>query len=411
MTSPDTLLDPACAGFARPAGTAQEVRAAWERDGMGLARRRVAARLGCPTPFSAWEALALLPDTAWLPAQPGRPMTPGALDALLVASSVANAPEPALAGLFAWTPPGPEARAVPVDDPRHTWLRWDTPDDGDDAVVRCEYWAAEDLGEDPTATFRCLQPLPAGGMALGSDHGLVLWRDGRFEAFPWPAGARREARRVEAMAVHDGALHVATAQGRWTWDLRSGRVAGQRHPPDGEGGQDELCALLSRGGRLLEAWRTRLVGGHGPADILAMATDPHGVVYAGTRQGGLHVVDGGSDRPVRTFADARPRPIRHLAWARGALWVAAAGGLHRFDGCAWRTLPGEPTALAVDGRGQLWALFEGGLARVQGPPGEEVLVPQDLPLERPWALAASGAHLWIGGRERVWRLELAATGG
>ncbi|MEN9786455.1 MAG: hypothetical protein RLZZ299_1719 [Pseudomonadota bacterium] len=375
---------------------------------MGLARRRVAARLGLPGPFAAWEALARLPDGTHVRALPGQPVTPGALDALLVAASVATAPEPSLAGLFAWTPPGPAVRAVPVDDARHAWLRWECDADGDSRVDGCAHWDAADLGQDPTATFRCVHPLPGGGVALGSDHGLVLCRDGRFESFPWPAGARREARRVEALAVHDSVLHVATAQGRWTSDLRTGRVAGQRHPPDDEGGQDELCALLSVGGRLLEAWRTRLVGGRGPADTLAMAADPHGVVYAGTRQGALHVVDGDSARPVRTFGDSRPRPIRHLAWARGALWVAAAGALHRFDGCAWHAIPGEPTGLAVDRRGTLWALHEGGLAQVAGAPGAEVLVPVDLALERPWALAVSGDVLWIGGLARVWRVALAA---
>jgi hypothetical protein len=108
------------------------------------------------------------------------------------------------------------------------------------------------------------------------------------------------------------------------------------------------------------------------------------------------------------FADHKPRPIRHLAHARGALWVAALGALHRFDGASWSTIPEapEPTALAVDAAGRLWALAAGALHVVVGPVGHERLRRVPIALERPWSLAATRGSLWIGGRERVWRVTL-----
>jgi hypothetical protein len=93
--------------------------------------------------------------------------------------------------------------------------------------------------------------------------------------------------------------------------------------------------------------------------------------------------------------------VRHLAWADGRLWVAADGALHTFDGVDWRVAEPEPTAFAVDPRGRLWALAEGGLWRAE----EGKLTRVDLPLERPWCLAATGRELWIGGKGRVWRVE------
>jgi hypothetical protein len=276
-------------------------------------------------------------------------------------------------------------------------------------------WSTAAIGDDAVATVRCVQALPDGTVALGSDYGLTLARDGGFSAFPWPPGARREARRVEAMEVHDGRLLVATTQALYTWELPrpgaplAGRVTSRRHPADLEDGYDDLNALCSAGGRLYEGWRTRMTGGVGPRDVLSFAVDPAGVVYAGTRQGELHVVDGASPfggGPLRSFGAEKPRPVRHMAFARGALWVAADGALHRFDGAAWSVLSPEPTALCVDPSGRLWALAEGALWSVEGPLGGEALVPHAVDLERPWAIGVAGDALWVGGRERVWRVAL-----
>jgi hypothetical protein len=251
-------------------------------------------------------------------------------------------------------------------------------------------------------------------VALGSDYGLTLALPGeqtRFLPFPWPAGARREARRVEALCVHERALVIATSQALFTCGLhelnvlaRGGpppqHIPSRRHGADDSDGYDDLNALWSTGDRLLLGYRTRFEGGEGPRDVLAMTADPHGVVYAGTRNGEVHVIDGGG--PIRTFADHKGRPVRHLAFAQGALWVAALDALHRFDGASWSSLQPEPVALTVDHEGRLWALAEGGLWWLDG----QALVPVDLPLERPWSLAATPGALWIGGRERVWRLSL-----
>lgn len=336
-----------------------------------LARLRVAARLGLPTLPSAADG-----DT---------------LDAALVAAGH----DISLAGIFAGRPPGPKVRAVPVDDARRGYLRFPRPPLPPARIGAVESWSTAEIGDAPIATVRCVVPLP-GGVALGSDYGLTLWRGG-FQPFPWPQGARREARRVEAMAVHRGQLHVATSQSLVTWDLR-GEAQIRKHGRDEEDGWDDVRSMLATGDRLLIGWRTHLEGGVGPGEALSMV-DANGVVYVGTLDGEIHVVDGGG--PIRRFADHKGRPVRHLAYGDGALWVAALDALHVFDGASWTSAQPEPTALTTDLHGRVWAIAEGGLwAGV-----DHELVKIDLPLERPWAIAAVPGALWIGGRERVWRVQ------
>lgn len=381
--------------FAIPSGRAADVLAALDRDGLGLARARIAARLGDPDPFHLRAALAADPD-APVAGTAGEPLGADAAEAALVAAG----DDPGLAGLFAFHAPGPRVRGVMLAGPRHG-LRWRRPALRPPRLGAVESWPAADVGEEAVATFRCFCAVP-GGVAIGSDYGLTLWRQGRFEPFPWPRGARREARRVEAMAVLGGVLHVATSQSLVTWDFR-GEPRVKKHGPDEEEGYDDLNALLVVDDRLHAGWRTHYEGGDGPPDVIALAADPSGVVYAGTRDGELHVVDGSAPgAPVRRFADHRPRPVRHLAWADGALWVGAAGRLSRFDGVEWGESEGEPGALGVDPEGRLWMLREEALHLVwQGEPR-----PVPLPVERPWALGFSPGRLWVGGVGRLWCLGL-----
>ena len=122
-------------------------------------------------------------------------------------------------------------------------------------------------------------------------------------------------------------------------------------------------------------------------------------MFAGTIDGEVHVVDGGL---VRRFADHKGRPVRYMTYGDGALWVAALEGLHVFDGAEWKTTSPEPTALCRDADGRVWAVAEGGLWMGEG--HELRRVP--LTLERPWSVAAVHGALWIGGRERVWRVQM-----
>ncbi|MES2638774.1 MAG: hypothetical protein V4850_04810 [Myxococcota bacterium] len=383
--------------FAVPSGPVDRVLEALDETALGLARARIAARLGNPDPFHVRAALV---DGEPVAGTTGVPLTADAADAVLLAADLGNdTPDPALAGLFAGRPPGPCARAVPVDDPRRTWLRWQFRPPRSARIGAVSSWSTTEIGDTDVATVRCVLALPGGGVALGSDYGLTLWKNGTFTPFPWPLGSRREARRVESMAVNHGHLYVATTQTLYVWDFGA-KVTSRRHGPDEEDGFDDLNVLLSPGDRLYAGYRTRFEGGVGPPDTLALAADPSGVVYAGTRDGELHVIDGGG--PIRTFADAKPRPIRHLAWAEGSLWAAALGTLHRFDGASWSAAGPEPTALTVDPEGRLWALAEGRLHVLTA----GALKPLDLPLERPWSLTATPGALWIGGRERVWRVEI-----
>lgn len=250
-------------------------------------------------------------------------------------------------------------------------------------------WSCAELGLPVHATVRCMLALPTGDLAIGSDYDMLLWRNGQLLAFPFPEGARRESRRVESMAVFEGALHVATQRSVYVWPFR-GVASGRGHPGDGLEGFDELRALHATKDRLLYGWRTRLEGGVGPPDTISFATAWQGRVFAGSASGALWEVDVG---PIRAFeARGRPQPVRQLAFAHRQLWVGAAGALHRWDGAAWRSEPGEPTAFAaVEDR--LYLLKEGGLF-VADPE------PRRLPhtLSWPWALGSTPGRLWVGCR-------------
>lgn len=387
------LIDPAALGtrFAVPAGTAAEVLAALEAHGLGVARARVAARLGNPDPFALRAALAEAPG-AEVRAHAGEPMDPDRLEAALVAAG----PDPGLAGLFAFHRPGPRVRAVPTDGGVHPWLRWRAEPPPPYVPGPAQRWTTAELGDESIATVRCFCAV-RGGLALGSDYGLTLWQRGSFRPFPWPRGARREARRVEAMAATGRLLSIATQQALVTWDFE-GEPKVRKHAPDQEEGWDEAAAMHASGDRLLIGWRTHLEGGQGPADVIAFAADPEGVVYAGTRAGELHVVDGGG--PVRQFVVGKGRPVRHLAFALGRLWVAAGGELHCFDGASWAREPGEPGALGVDERGRLWAVRDGRVALREGEGWRDVATP----VARPWALGFAGGSVWVGGVGEVARL-------
>ena len=269
-------------------------------------------------------------------------------------------------------------------------------------------WATAQLGLPAHATVRCLLPLPDGGMALGSDYGMALWRGGDMTPFPFPEGARRESRRVESMAVHGGQLYVASAKNRYTWPFE-GEARGRSLPRDPLGVVDDLRAFhVTADGRLLTAWRTRLDGAEGPGDCVSFVEgsfEGMPVTWAGTLDGELWRIEPEGSEVVRAFADSagKPWPVRYLAWHGEALWAAVGKALHRFDGRAWTARDGEPYDLHAAG-GRLWTLRQGGLWRA-GASGW----PQraQLSLNRPWALGSDAeGGLWVGEVGRVTRLSL-----
>lgn len=386
--------------FAIPGGSAAEVLTQLDDTALGAARARVAARLGNPDPFAlrAWLSAQIGDQSSVLAPTTGNLLTPDAADAALVAGALstgADARLSGLVGLFAGRPPGPLVRAVAVDDSRADWLRFPQ---GDPPPPhrwgKLETWSSAEMGDADIATVRCAVAIP-GGVALGSDYGLTLWRGGKFEPFPWPAGARREARRVEAMVVHNNELTVATSQCMVVWNFRSEPVI-RKFRADNEGGWDEVRALFSTREQLYVAWRTGLEGGDGPAECFAIV-EAGGVVYVGTGNGELHVVNGAL---LRKLTEGGRHAIRHLAFADGVLHAAAGGQHHQFDGASWSSSAPEPTAFAVDRWGRLWMLAEG---KVFGY-GRSGPVAVNAAVERPWCLAAAAGRLWIGGKERVWSL-------
>ena len=227
---------------------------------------------------------------------------------------------------------------------------------------------------------------------------MVLYRNGHFLPFPFPKGARRENRHVATLAEVDGVLHVGTMKGRFSWPFR-GEAVGKGHPLDGAGGFDDLRALHAGPDGLLEGWRTHLVGGDGPGECIAFATAWERV-HAGTLDGRLVEVNG---RELRHFVrDGKGRPIRYMAFAHDALWLAVDGLHHRWDGSAWTSNEVEPYALHASA-GRLWALARGSLWASDSGDWPRQL---DVDLVRPWSLGSLDGELWVGLKGGLVRLVL-----
>jgi hypothetical protein len=260
------------------------------------------------------------------------------------------------------------------------------------------FFSAASLGQPEHARFRCLLPLGGKDIALGTDYGLVLYRQGRFEDFPFPAGARRESRCIESMALHEGQLYVATTRNWYVWDFE-GEASGRGFPTDAHGEFDEIRTFFSTPGGLLKAWRSHLEGAEGPADCLCFARSPL-AIYAGCRDGALHRLGEGEIHRFKTEGYAAP--IRHLAYSDGSLWVGAAGALHRLREGAWQSREEEPFALSVDPQGQLWSAHPSGLRRSQGDWPTDA--GGEFQIERPWSLAHTEGSTWVGTLGGVYSL-------
>lgn len=117
-------------------------------------------------------------------------------------------------------------------------------------------------------------------------------------------------------------------------------------------------------------------------------------------------------KAVYTTKDWLPdNAIRTLLQTRdGYLWVGTRGGLARFDGREFlvhRDFPHEPcTALAEDGRGQLWVgTASGGLFRLSAQGVVRITQANGLPDNRVLSLcAARSGDLWVGTLDGLGRL-------
>lgn len=376
--------------FALPAAdTAGALRSALP--GLGVARARVAAQLGRPDPFALREALAALP--AETPVQVSGEGEPWSRDAVDLALFDAATRADQLAAVFADGVPAQVRQRgfLDADDPRGPALRYRKPQVPPHRLGKPTWHDNASLDQPDIATARCLYTLPDGRLAAGGDYGMALYDGRRWTPFPYPAGARREARRVEAMAMVDGELLVASQKSWFSWDGDpTHEAAGRNLRRDSLGGHDDVRIMRAFDGALHVGWRLGYEGGEGLPETLSLARDPAGCLWAGTLHGELYLV--GHAEPLKVFADTKPRPVRYMAWALGHLWVAATGQLHRFDGFTWSATPGEPGALSQGPYGRLWAIRQGKVwVSTGGWPR-----PLELPVQRPWSLGFAHDCLYVG---------------
>ena len=377
--------------------------AAWREalaaSGLTVGRARVARMLDDPDPFPiraiAFEAEPAAPVTLTDPG--GHTLSPAALDHALASQALATGRSDIVRTLLAGRAVPPSIRAAllasETQAPLDATLRWPTaPSPGHpllDAPIRVP---TQDLGQPDVATIRALLALPDGRLAAGTDYGLALFDGTAWQPFPYPRGARREGRSVDAMAVHEGVLHVATPKTRYAWTLDAPQTAVHPLPRDDDGGHDDVRSMLASRTGLLMGWRLHLAGAEGLPETLSLTLDPAGHPWGGTRDGRVYVV--GHPSTWRRFSAAgKPRPVRYMASAGGCLYVAAAGALHRFDGATWSSRDGESVFLTSDEAGRLWSIRDGRVCVGAGGAWPEPLA---LPVERPWCLAFAYESLWVG---------------
>ena len=252
----------------------------------------------------------------------------------------------------------------------------------------------------PADQMWSLLPDGKGGVWVGTDRGLALWRNGRVA----PAGPREMARTSVLTLVHDrGRILAGTEQGLFQLD-EGGRLISRLGLP-AEVGSTEIGDILRYRGKLLLAtplglWR--LAGGRierayadapfSALTVTCMTADSQGHLWVGTMNG-LHVLTGGrwttygvaeglGDDSLNFIADLgngamafghnrgvdllRGRELQHLSSsqglisdetnhngflvdARGRLWIGMIGGVNILDDPAGfrNPPPRPPTVLEI----------------------------------------------------------------
>ena len=151
------------------------------------------------------------------------------------------------------------------------------------------------------------------------------------------------------------------------------------------------------------------------SEILAIATDGQGTVWAGTYQAGLYWKNGDRFAEYTPAQEMRQQRINCIRPGQsGDLWVATSDGLYRINKSkgsvqkikAGGDLPDKPvTAIALDLAGRVWVAADERLAYVDS----DTLYPVELRSGDKSGITAlftdSHGRIWIGSRKGgVWRM-------
>jgi signal transduction histidine kinase/ligand-binding sensor domain-containing protein/FixJ family two-component response regulator len=235
----------------------------------------------------------------------------------------------------------------------------------------------------PSTEITALHEEPGGVLWAGTRKGLAYWDGRRFVGVP--AGRGLPAAQVSGLADGVDGLWVATAKGLYL---------GRRDQPfervDGDTAGEVGAVLVARDGAVWVArWhearstlRVRrdgawhdvpadVIAGVPPTEILALAQDTAGRIYARARLGLWRLRDDGSRFDAVAFPVAVRSSRPKLAPARsGGVWISAEEGLFLLDGERWRmirldALPKGNRPVFEDRDGSLW-IGSSGLYRALG---------------------------------------------
>jgi len=192
----------------------------------------------------------------------------------------------------------------------------------------------------PDEEIHALAPLAAGGVAIGTGRGAVIWRggpQGRGEVIGKKQGLPGQA--VWAVAEdRAGRLWIGTSAGLILWQ--------------GDGRWERLSVASEH---LADDW------------VTALAVDPTGdVVWVGTYAGGVSRIGLGAARPATQLGGGHVN-FGGLSVHRGTLYAATMEGLQVASDGAWKTssatLGVDVTGVVADSGG-IWVATRRGIARL-----------------------------------------------
>jgi signal transduction histidine kinase len=255
-----------------------------------------------------------------------------------------------------------------------------------------------------------------GNVWIGSQGGLIRFRDGRFEVFTRRDGLPDE----DVMALfedREGTLWVGTRSGTVT-QFTDRTIPTNAGPPSLRRDSIESVVEHPAGTLWFASWRgltswkdgrertyTR-ADGLPSEHVFSLYPGAGGELWVAAAKGLLRVREGRIEPPVWT----PPSPTRLMSVYRdrqGTVWVGTDDGLLRLEAAGLQAVPpeagfapGQVRGFGEDDQGTLWVTTESGLARV----GEGRLVRHEpaLPADRGVYKDSDGA-LWFGAGTQLVR--------
>ncbi|HWD20969.1 MAG TPA: two-component regulator propeller domain-containing protein [Verrucomicrobiae bacterium] len=194
----------------------------------------------------------------------------------------------------------------------------------------------------PSDAILALAEDKAGGIWIGTENGLALWRDGALASVP--PGSEFRGHAVAALASDEHGALWAGVKGAGVFRIDGSKLAKVSDPSVRLLLEDPHCLLADREGRLWvgaadefvlylekDRWHAHRIHPHqGKPYISSLAETPDGTVWAASVGEGLFQFKGGAVQAMNALSGLSDNLAEALfVDQQGALWVGTHGGLNR----------------------------------------------------------------------------------